>query len=126
MIKAVNEVLDKILKGYGALITDNFARAMRGDKFCDQAQAIVGMIIYGTIHSFILAMEMFTIHVVLTSSNESIYYFLFYNNFNEIKIIVFKKCDEAGLYDLACADAVERVQLIIYLVNIFLTTSQNR
>lgn len=28
MIKAVNEVIDRILKGYGHLVTENFARAM--------------------------------------------------------------------------------------------------
>lgn len=68
------------------------------------------MIVHGTIHSFIMAMEMFTIHVVLTSSQESIYSFLFYNNFNEVKIWVFKKQEISGLYDLASVDAVERFQ----------------
>ena len=128
MIKAVNEVIDRILKGYGLLMTENFARAMvkkEGGTY-DQLTATIGMILYGTIHALILCMEMFTIHVVLTSSKESIYSFLFYNNFNEIKIYVFKKFDIAGLYDLASFDAVERFQQIIYLINICLTTSQNK
>ena len=68
------------------------------NKFVDRVIAIIGMIVYGTIHSFILAMEMFTLHVVLTSSTESIYSFLFYNNFSEIKITVFKKNDISSLY----------------------------
>lgn len=116
MIKAVNEILDVILKGFGQAIIENFCRAMSRDfvesdnenetiaekimwnPLFDKITAIIVMIIYGTIHSFILAMEMFTMHVVLTSSTESIYSFLFYNNFGEIKITVFKKCDTAGLY----------------------------
>ena len=88
--------------------------------------AILGMIVYGTIHSFILAMEMFTLHVVLTSSTESIYSFLFYNNFSEVKITVFKKSDVAGLFQYAVNDGVERFQLLIYVLNIFATTSQNK
>ena len=35
MIKAVNEVLDRILKGYGALILDNFARSMKTNDIKD-------------------------------------------------------------------------------------------
>jgi hypothetical protein len=91
MIKAVNEVIDRILKGYGQLIIQNFSRAVIRSKPVDITIAALGMIVYGVAHSFILTMEMFTIHVVLTSSMESIFSFLFYNNFNEIKIWVFKK-----------------------------------
>lgn len=104
MIKAVNEVLDRMLKGYGHLIMENFARVMLrslnlkmskvdfASCLADKCVAIFGVIIYGVVHSFILSMEMFTIHVVITSGSiESIYSFLFYNNFSEIKMFVFKK-----------------------------------
>ena len=117
MIKGVNEVIDLMLKGFGQGIIENFTRAMMRDfnennsevsnnedqynnyvlnkimwnPVFDKLTAIISMIIYGTAHSFILAMEMFTMHVVLTSSNESIYSFLFYNNFSELKTVVFKK-----------------------------------
>jgi len=109
MIKAVNEILDRILKGYGQMITENFARAMIAkNDVRDRCTAVIAMIIYGLFHSFILSIEMFTIHVVLTSSQESIYSFLFYNNFTEMKIYVFKKVDIAGQYELAAVDMVER------------------
>ena len=109
MIKAVNEILDRILKGYGQMITENFARAMIAkNDMRDRCTAVIAMIIYGLFHSFILSIEMFTIHVVLTSSQESIYSFLFYNNFTEMKIYVFKKVDIAGQYELAAVDMVER------------------
>lgn len=108
MIKAVNEVLDRILKGYGYMITENFARAMLKNNTIDRCTANFAMVVYGLCHSFILAIEMFTIHVVLTSSQESIFSFLFYNNFTEMKIYVFKKVDIAGQYELASVDMVER------------------
>ena len=94
--------------------------------YVDRMCAILGTIVYGTIHSFIMTIEMFTLHVVLTSSTESIYSFLFYNNFAEVKITVFKKCDLAGLFQYAINDGVERFHLLIYLTNIFATTSQNK
>ena len=92
----------------------------------DLIGATLGLFIYSTLHGLILCMEMFTLHVVLTSSPDSILSFLFYNNFGEVKITVFKKCDIAGLYQYANNDVVERFQLIIYLINIILTTSQNK
>ena len=129
MIKAVNEIIDLLLKGFGHGIVENFSRAMLRDineqeeesnkdksslnkiiwhPLFDKVTAILSMIVYGTSHSFILAMEMFTMHVVLTSSNDSISSFLFYNNFSEVKITVFKKCDIPGLFQYACNDGVER------------------
>lgn len=108
MIKAVNEILDLLLKGYGRGVLDNFARAsIKGLKY-DLFTSTLGLVIYTTIHSFILCLEMFTLHVVLTSSPDSIFSFLFYNNFTEVKITVFKKCDTQGLYQYALNDAVER------------------
>lgn len=68
---------------------------------------------------------MFTLHVAITSAEESVFSFLFYNNFTELKITVFKKVDVPGLYQYASNDSVERLQLQIYLINILLSTSQD-
>ena len=66
------------------------------------------MIIYTTLHSFILIIEMFTLHVAINSNGESVLSFVFYNNFTELKITVFKKVDVPGLYQYAANDSVER------------------
>ena len=138
MIKAVIEISDLLLKGYGKGVLDNFARAVvlfKADFSKDKSHqflkslngdligASLGLFVYSTLHGLILCMEMFTLHVGLTSSPDSILSFLFYNNFGEVKITVFKKCDIAGLYQYANNDVVERFQLIVYLINIILTTS---
>jgi Eukaryotic membrane protein family len=86
---------------------------------------VIAMIIYTWIHALLLTLEMFTLHVALTSSDDSVFSFLFYNNFAELKITVFKKVDVAGLYQYACNDGVERLQLCIYMINILLATSQD-
>jgi len=84
------------------------------------------MIGYTAFHAMLLTLEMFTIHVALTSSDDSVFSFLFYNNFAELKITVFKKVDVPGLYQYACNDGVERLQLMIYLMNILASTSQDK
>ena len=66
---------------------------------------------------------MFCLHVALTSSSDGILSFMFYNNFAEVKITVFKKTDTSGLFTTATNDSVERLNLIIYMANILLTTS---
>mmetsp|Transcript_5507 Transcript_5507/g.8634 ORF Transcript_5507/g.8634 Transcript_5507/m.8634 type:complete len:239 (+) Transcript_5507:596-1312(+) len=139
MIKAVNEIFDMIFKHYGQSILENWTRAnllfikawdenptKSLPKFLDWLLASVGLLIYGIIHSIFLCLEQVTLHVVLTSSPESIYSFLFYNNFAEIKITVFKKTTMGVQYFYGCHDSVERVQILIYLVNILLTTSKKK
>ena len=66
---------------------------------------------------------MFTLHVALTSSSDGIFSFMFYNNFSEVKITVFKKMDAAGVFTTAVSDSAERLDLLVYMSNILLTTS---
>jgi hypothetical protein len=126
MIKAVIEISDLLCKGLGYALIENFTRDFylrNSSSFTVKVLDLVGMIIYTTMHSFLLTLEMFTLHVALTSSEESVYSFLFYNNFTELKITVFKKVDIPGLYQYVCNDSVERFQLLIYVSNMILTTS---
>lgn len=105
MIKAVFEISDLLLKGFGQALIENFARdfhMLQGKSnftsLLRRALDVVAMIAYVFFHSLLLTLEMFTIHVALTSSDDSVFSFLFYNNFAELKITVFKKVDIAGLY----------------------------
>lgn len=123
MIKGVIEISDLLFKGFGHAIIENFARGFYQGTKKDRLVDTVAMIVYVTIHSYILTLEMFTLHVVITSSEESVFSFLFYNNFTELKITVFKKVDIPGLYQYACNDSIERLQLHIYLMNILSSTS---
>lgn len=130
MIKGVIEISDMLFKGFGHAMTENFARSFYIYQHRTDLKSIIlrildviGMIVYAFVHSFLLTMEMFTIHVALTSSDDSVFSFLFYNNFTELKITVFKKADIAGLFQYACNDAVERLQLLIYLANVLIATS---
>ena len=105
MIKAVIEISDLLFKGFGHAIIENMAR----DFYMLQNQSdilsilkrildVVAMICYTFVHSILLTIEMFTLHVALTSNGDSVFSFVFYNNFSELKITVFKKVDIPGLY----------------------------
>ena len=83
------------------------------------------MILYTSLHSFVLAMEGFIIHVVLTMSAESALQFVVLNNFGELKISVFKKCGFTELYQYAVNDGVERFQIAIYVVTVLLFTGKD-
>jgi len=116
MVKAVNEIIDLILKGYGLGVIDNFSRAMAQSplslsqsSLLDKAAATLGLLIYSIIHSGIMLLEMFTLHVILTSSQTDLVSFLFYNQFTEIKISVFKKANIDALYQYAINDGTERL-----------------
>jgi hypothetical protein len=100
MIKAVIEISDLLFKGFGIGIMENFARSFSQNSTTRVSRLldVVALTIYLTIHSTLLTMEMFTMHVALTSSDDTIFSFIFYNNFAELKITVFKKVDVAGLY----------------------------
>ena len=139
MIKAVIEISDLLFKGFGQAMIENLARDFyqgpdkpkgvtrpRIYHGCCLMLDIIGMTVYTIIHSYIITLEMFTLHVAITSSEESVFSFLFYNNFTELKITVFKKVDVPALYQYACNDSIERFQLIIYLSNILFSTSQDR
>jgi hypothetical protein len=127
MIKAVFEISDLLLKGFGQALIENFARDFYlQTSWVRRAFDVVMMTGYTAFHAMLLTLEMFTIHVALTSSDDSVFSFLFYNNFAELKITVFKKVDVPGLYQYACNDGVERLQLMIYLMNIFASTSQDK
>jgi len=98
MIKTVLEISDLLFKTFGAAIIENFARGIYQGTWVDKIVDTFSMICYTCIHSSLLILEMFTLHVAISSSEESILNFLFYNNFSELKITVFKKVDIPGLY----------------------------
>ena len=130
MIKAVIEISDLLFKGFGQAVIENFARdfyMLQKDNtpanVLRKGIDIVAMIAYTLVHAILLTFEMFTLHVALTSNGDSVFSFVFYNNFAELKITVFKKVDVAGLYQYACNDGVERLQLGIYLLNIYFTST---
>ena len=54
---------------------------------------------------------------VTINSNESfLYLLLIKNNFTELKTSVFKKVEEQNLFQITCADVVERFKLLLFCI----------
>ena len=96
----------------------------KGSTRRDKLIALLGMIIYSTMHGFVLSMEGFIVHVVITMSAESAMQYVVLNCFGELKISVFKKCGYSELYQYAVNDSVERFQIAIYVATTWLFTGK--
>ena len=90
-----------------------------------RTRAVIALLIYSTLHSVVLTMEMLIIHVVLTLESSSQFQFVFINSFGEIKISAFKKCDYAALFEYANNDSLDRVHTVMYILFTFVQTSQD-
>lgn len=77
-------------------------------------------LIYLTIHTVVLIYQTISLNVAANSYSNSLLTLLLSNQFAEIKGSVFKKIDREGLFQMSCADVVERFQLLTMLTIISL------
>ncbi len=75
---------------------------------------------YNVIHSTALFYQVVTLNVAVNSYSNALLTLLMSNQFVEIKSTVFKKFEKENLFQLTCADVVERFQLWLMLLIIAL------
>ncbi|KAI9845101.1 MAG: hypothetical protein M1837_005105 [Sclerophora amabilis] len=75
---------------------------------------------YNVIHSTALFYQVITLNVAVNSYSNALLTLLMSNQFVEIKSTVFKKFEKENLFQLTCADVVERFQLSLMLLIIAL------
>lgn len=68
------------------------------------------------VHSIVLFYQAITLNVAINSYSNALLTLLVSNQFVEIKSAVFKKFEKENLFQLSCADVIERFQLTIYLL----------
>ena len=73
-------------------------------------------LLYTTIHSTALFYQLITLNVAVNSYSNALITLLMSNQFVEIKSAVFKKFEKESLFQLTCADVVERFQLWLMLI----------
>ena len=71
---------------------------------------------YNLIHSTALFYQVITLNVAVNSYSNALLTLLMSNQFVEIKSTVFKKFEKENLFQLTCADVVERFQLWLMLM----------
>jgi hypothetical protein len=73
-------------------------------------------LVYNVIHSAALLYQVITLNVAVNSYSNALLTLLMSNQFVEIKGAVFKKVEKENLFQLTCADVVERFQLWLMLL----------
>jgi len=86
--------------------------------------ALVMNAAYTCIHSLIQLYRVITLNVALNSSNNALWTLLVSNNFVELKGSVFKKFASDNLFQLACGDVVERFQLVVFGILIYMQNAR--
>ena len=77
-------------------------------------------LVYNVVHATALFYQVVTLNVAVNSYSNALLTLLMSNQFVEIKGTVFKKFDKENLFQLTCADVVERFQLWLMLLIIAL------
>lgn len=73
-------------------------------------------LLYNVVHASALFMQVVTLNVAVNSYSNALLTLLLSNQFVEIKSTVFKKIEKDNLFQLTCADIVERFQLWLMLM----------
>lgn len=75
---------------------------------------------YMVLHTLVLLYQIITLNVTVNSYSNAVLALLMSNQLVEIKGAVFKKFEKENLFQLTCSDVVERFQITIMVIIIFL------
>jgi hypothetical protein len=127
VIYNVLEVCDKLLSAVGQDIleclfsNETLERNVDGrSKILRPLGMFVLALIYNVVHAAALFYQVITLNVAVNSYSNALLTLLLSNQFVEIKSTVFKKIEKDNLFQLTCADIVERFQLWLMLMIIAL------
>ncbi|CAG8560665.1 11308_t:CDS:10 [Paraglomus brasilianum] len=124
VIYNVLEILDRLFCSFGGDILDSlFAkstlcsdhRAASTKQRLRPAMFFGIAFIYISAHTIILFYQVITLNVAINSYSNALLTLLLSNQFIEIKGSVFKRFEKENLFQLSCADIVERFQLSMFL-----------
>nr|KAJ3420965.1 hypothetical protein HK105_004823 [Polyrhizophydium stewartii] len=118
----VLEICDKLCSAFGHDILDSLFSTSFPSRSAPVARrfsrithfVVASMYIFA--HSLVLFYQVMTLNVAVNSYNNALMTLLLSNQFVEIKGSVFKRFEKENLFQLSCADVVERFQLSVFLV----------
>jgi len=121
LIYNLMENFDKLCSAFGHDVLDSlFAeniikKSNRGSRFPVIVHFVVALT-YLILHTVVLFYLVVSLNVAINSYNNALLSFLISNQFGEIKSAVFKRFERENLFQLTCADIVERFQILVFLV----------
>jgi len=119
----VLEVSDKLLSAMGQDILECLFSSETLERDVDGRSKIIRpfwiflmALVYNVLHAAALFYQVITLNVAVNSYSNALLTLLTSNQFVEIKGTVFKKFEKENLFQLTCADVVERFQLWLMLL----------
>ncbi|KAI3646537.1 hypothetical protein MP228_009465 [Amoeboaphelidium protococcarum] len=121
VIYNVLEICDKLCSSFGQDVLHAAYRYGEGDGWVllHATGKWILAFLYLIMHSMVLFYQVMTLNVAINSHNNALLTLLVSNQFVEIKGSVFKKFSAENLFQLSMADIIERFNLSIFLVLIF-------
>ena len=127
VIFSVLEITDRLLCSIGQDVLDALLSRNTLSRRQDGTQGYVRLAVYYALglaymlaHSFVMLYQLVTLNVAINSYNNELLTLLLSNQFVEIKTSVFKRFEKEILFQLTCADIVERFQMTVVLAAITL------
>ncbi|GAA98908.1 uncharacterized protein L969DRAFT_51170 [Mixia osmundae IAM 14324] len=118
----VLEIADRLCCSFGQDLLDSLlsrstlGRRQDGSQPHVRPAFLFGLsIIYNLAHTLVLFYQLVTLNVAINSYSNALLTLLLSNQFVEIKGAVFKKFEKENLFQMTCADIVERFQLALLL-----------
>ena len=122
VIFSVLEISDRLCSSFGQDVLDTLLSRYTLGRRVDGSHAYLRIAGYYTLclaymifHTFVLLYQLVTLNVAINSCDNELLTLLLSNQFVEIKTTVFKRFEKETLFQLACADVVERFQLGVVL-----------
>lgn len=122
VIFSVLEISDRLCSSFGQDVLDTLLSRYTLGRRVDGSHAYLRIagyyslcLAYMIFHTFVLLYQLVTLNVAINSYDNELLTLLLSNQFVEIKTTVFKRFEKETLFQLACADVVERFQLGVIL-----------
>lgn len=112
----VLEIADRLCCSFGQDIQDSlFSRVTLTTSTARPVLLFVLNLAYMVVHTLVLFYQLVTLNVAINSYDNALLTLLISNQFTEIKGSVFKRFEKENLFQMTCADIVERFQLLLML-----------
>lgn len=125
----VIEMFDRLCSSFGVDILDSLGfsistlvRRPSQPHFSRMMFDLIVTQLYLILHAVLLLTWLVTLNVAINTKNNALLTLLVSNNFVELKGALFKSFKIQNLFQICCADSVERFQLSVFLVIIVMIT----
>ncbi|KAJ2019514.1 hypothetical protein GGI14_001530, partial [Coemansia sp. S680] len=117
------DIFDRLLSSFGHDVMDALQSTVtdpRSQRWKSGAAYFALAQVYMLVHTLVLFYQVITLNVAVNAYSDQLLALLISNQFVEIKSNVFKKWEKEMLFQVVCADVVERFQEIVFLFIIIL------